>query len=74
MDQKDNLPELPKLPVRSSDLIDELDKTYPHRCRQYGEDEASHWLYAGKRALIDELLTARAIEIEEAKELDKALA
>lgn len=74
MDQNDNLPELERLPVRSYELIDELDATYPHRCRQLGEDEASHWLYAGKRALIDELLAMRELEIENAKELDKVVA
>ncbi len=44
------------VPLRAYDLIDMLDKAYPHRCKRLGEDEAEHQRYAGVRGLIDDLL------------------
>lgn len=44
-------------PDTAEQLVADLDKAYPARCVSYGESlEAAH-RYAGKRELIDELLS-----------------
>lgn len=45
-----------KIPDLSEELIKQLDKDWPHRCIKVGESEAEAHRYAGRRALIDELL------------------
>ena len=44
------------VPMRSYELDDMLDKTYPHRCKRLGELEEEHQRYAGVRDLLDDLL------------------
>lgn len=44
------------IPLISEDLIKRLDTTYPHRCPLPSEDERKIWMYAGRRALVDDLL------------------
>lgn len=46
-----------RLPVLAIDLILELDKAYPHRCIGPVEDPIRAHRYAGKRELIDKLLS-----------------
>ena len=46
-------------PVKSIDLIEMLDKTYPARCSKKGESEIEAHRYAARRELIDELLVAK---------------
>jgi hypothetical protein len=43
-------------PASSKELLEWLDKEIPHRCIGPTEDEHSARHYAGKRALIDELI------------------
>ena len=50
----------------SSELIESLDKLYPHRCPRVGDTEREIFMYAGKRELIDTLKwTLKQIEDEE---------
>jgi len=44
------------VPMRSYELVEMLDKTYPHRCKRLGEPDDEHQRYAGVRELLDELL------------------
>lgn len=44
-------------------LIEQLDKAFPHQCILPNEPEWKAHRYAGKRELIDELMTAKAAEI-----------
>lgn len=46
-------------PRVSSELIDLLDKSFPHRCLRLGEDVSEHHRYAGVREMIDELIEWR---------------
>lgn len=46
-----------RIPVYAADLIRYLDTTYPHKCPQPGENYEEMWVYAGKRELIDSLLS-----------------
>lgn len=45
------------LPAFSKDLIEQLDKRFPHRCPDKRMDEREIWIYKGKRELIDHLLS-----------------
>tara|TARA_S200000501_G_C20843358_1_gene752643 strand:- start:435 stop:656 length:222 start_codon:yes stop_codon:yes gene_type:complete len=45
------------IPAFSKDLLVQLDLTYPARCKLPAENEEDHQRYAGKRELIDELLS-----------------
>jgi len=55
--------EFEEIPVRSYDLIDLLDKIYPHRCILPNESLESAHRYAGLRMLIDELVQVKHDEI-----------
>lgn len=46
-----------QLPSTVVGLLDELDGEYPHKCPKPGEDPERMWMYAGKRELIDLLLS-----------------
>lgn len=46
-----------KIPNLSTELIAQLDKAYPARCIQHNESATDAHRYAGRRQLIDELLT-----------------
>lgn len=46
-----------KLPLDVKALIETLNAEIPHRCPQPHETERDIWMYAGKRALVDYLLT-----------------
>lgn len=48
---------LEKLPLLSVDLINDLDKLYPHRCPKMGTPSERIWFDSGKRELIDFLLS-----------------
>jgi hypothetical protein len=43
-------------------LLDELDKTYPAKCIAQGESLEDAHRYAGRRALIDQLLERRLLD------------
>lgn len=43
------------LPPTVTELVQELDKLYPHRCWQPHVSEREAMYYSGKRSLIDEL-------------------
>ncbi len=45
-----------EFPVNSFDLIEVLDQKYPEKCWQPGEDLNDQIFYAGKRALVKELI------------------
>ena len=47
------------LPERSVDLIDQLDKDYPHKCVSKTDTIMEAQWYASKRELIDELLSMK---------------
>ena len=47
------------LPERSVDLIDQLDKAYPHKCVSKTDTIMEAQWYASKRELIDELLSMK---------------
>lgn len=47
------------LPIHIDELIDTLDKEYPARCIQKNESLEQHLRYAGKRELVDYLLSLR---------------
>lgn len=46
-----------KLPIDVKALIETLNAEIPHRCPQPTDSEREIWMYAGKRALVDMLLT-----------------
>jgi hypothetical protein len=46
-----------KIPLYSVDLIKALDEENPSRCPSLNQPERSIWYEAGKRALIDGLLS-----------------
>lgn len=52
------------IPYTAEDLIEELDKTYPHQCPHPNDDERHIWMGSGRRQLID-VLKAR---LEKTKE------
>lgn len=76
------------IPRDSYDLIDYLDRAYPHRCASFGlwdprsvtpynadQIRDAETRYAGARQLIDELVAWKKQELEEAREaaqLDEA--
>lgn len=47
------------IPVYASELIDQLDETFPHRCPRMEESERSIFHYAGMRELVDFLKAKR---------------
>jgi hypothetical protein len=47
------------LPTFSVDLIDELDKAFPHQCAKKGEALENIWRYAGMRELVDILISIK---------------
>lgn len=51
-----------KIPLHSYDLLDELNKAYPEKCPSPSMPEREIWMYAGKRELINNLLTRREKE------------
>lgn len=46
-----------KLPLDVKELIEALNAEVPHRCPRAEESERAIWMYAGRRALVDYLLT-----------------
>lgn len=46
-----------KLPTTIKSLIETLHAEIPHRCPSPTETEREIWMYAGKRAVVDMLLT-----------------
>ncbi|MAK72042.1 MAG: hypothetical protein CMF19_08370 [Idiomarinaceae bacterium] len=56
IDEASALPDDLAIPVLSKDLINQLNLTYPPRCKNLGESEEEHQRYAGKRELIDEMV------------------
>lgn len=52
------------LPRFSYELIDLLDKMYPHRCLMRGQSQEEALRYAGAREMIDELLDMKREETE----------
>jgi hypothetical protein len=59
-------------PHRTYDMIDMLDKTYPHRCMGSKENVDDHIRYAGRRDLIDELVMMKALEEEGDEDEDQS--
>jgi hypothetical protein len=45
------------LPPYAQDLILQLDEWIPHRCPSPSQSDREIWMYAGKRQLIDHLLS-----------------
>lgn len=45
------------LPQYAQDLIKQLDEWIPHKCPDPKMNERDIWMYAGKRQLIDHLLS-----------------
>lgn len=66
MNSKEHLQQT--LPQFSYDLIDLLDKTYPNRCMRKGESLEDHLRYAGKRDVIEMLLSRREYTERKGKE------
>jgi len=56
-----------ELPMLAVDLIEYLDKQYPHRCPRMSDNDREIWMYAGKRELVDTLI-ASLNELEDEKE------
>lgn len=46
-------PPLLTLPATTAELLDQLDRLFPHRCPSVDQTDREIWLYAGQRALID---------------------
>lgn len=46
-----------KLPLDSKTLIETLNAEFPHKCPHPAQSDREIWMYAGRRALIDYLLT-----------------
>lgn len=46
-----------KIPSDSKDLIAVLDKTFPHRCADPNQSDRQIWMEAGRRQLIDSLMS-----------------
>lgn len=53
------------IPYASFDLIDLLNRTYPHKCPTVRDEDREIRMYAGRRALIDELVFSMNQQIEE---------
>lgn len=66
-----NQPRLKDLPARSVDLIDQLDKLYPHMCIREGETLESAHRRAGCRELIDLLLDLRRLSEDRAARVNR---
>mgnify|MGYP000530016484 CR=1 FL=1 len=47
------------LPQYATDLVDDLNEQFPHRCPDPKMTEREIWVYAGKRALVDHLLSRK---------------
>jgi hypothetical protein len=60
----DSLQDHVEIPRDSYDLINLLDKAYPHRCLALGESPEAAHRYAGARELIDELIALKQEELE----------
>jgi hypothetical protein len=45
------------VPAYASELIRMLDEEIPHRCPSPRQSERDIWMYAGKRKLVDSLLS-----------------
>jgi len=45
-----------KIPLYTAELIQFLNHAVPHRCPQVEDTERAIWVYAGKRALVDQLI------------------
>lgn len=52
-------------PPMSEDLVEELDRRYPHRCIEREETPEEAHRYAGKRELIDRLMQWKAVDAAE---------
>ena len=46
-----------KIPLSTAELIQFLNHAVPHRCPHPEDAERAIWLYAGKRALVDQLIS-----------------
>lgn len=62
---------LKELPARSADLIDQLDKLFPHRCIAEGETLEQAHRRAGARELIDYLLDLRKTTEDRAAKMNR---
>ncbi len=60
--------EISEIPRSSYDLIDLLDRAYPHRCIGQHESEKDARHRAGVRQLVDQLLNMKQEELDEAEE------
>jgi hypothetical protein len=49
-----------EIPLIPSNLLDALDKLYPHRCPELTLDEKEVWFKAGQRSVIDFLVAVKA--------------
>jgi hypothetical protein len=52
------------IPYTAEELIEELDKMYPHECPHINQIDRKIWMVAGRRELIDKLL----VRLEKTKE------
>jgi len=57
-----------EIPMLAADLIERLDKQFPHRCPKPMDGERFTWMYAGKRELVDMLLSALESTNQEGEE------
>lgn len=48
-------------PVFAKDLIEWLDQAFPHKCPSPEQSEREIWMYAGKRELVDLLITKQKL-------------
>lgn len=53
------------IPHLSSELIEQLDETHPHRCPSPKQSEREIWMQAGERLLIDRLLQRKKAQDED---------
>lgn len=44
-----------RVPHLSNELIEKLDKDYPHKCPDHKMSEREIWMQVGARALVDKL-------------------
>lgn len=63
-----------KLPPTVKALIEALNAEFPHKCPSPAQSERDIWMYAGKRALVDYLLSvaeASRVRIDRSASLDE---
>ena len=52
------------VPGIPKDLIEDLDRRFPHRCPRPEDSERGIWIYSGKRELVEFLKEAHRRQIE----------